>query len=724
MSKGALAAVMTLIVLAGRGLAEADGGDPPVVLSQNSSIYILDNGYVAATISKTSGEILSLKLQEKELLANGAKAPGAWFNTLGGNAVTDEIVLNRGARTEVSIAGGKSLQIEMRYCLAQGGHGLYAWQILKHPENFPLARVLSGGFQVRLNPALFDYLTVGNSRSHAIPSAKDWVAATQYLSPAARRITSGKLAGTLYCAWDDAATQMETPVYGFSGTKTGAGLWIINPSPDYLSRGGNVVAPTGWLDPADGAPTLVNRWGGEPGASAGISIDRGQTWSHVIGPFLLYCNQGSFADAQAQAKLESRQWPYAWAAENASSPSLPTAGMTGQVVLIQSPLATTAYPTSPPISGQPNSLVKTSLGGLSPQPNVQLQNPQLQNRAAWQATAPTDVPTTQPQALGRLQGAMLGLSSDGDWQTNFFDNQFWTRAGDDGTFSFNDVPPGDYTLNIYCQGEIDAGVMPGIHLESGKTLDKGKITWTPPHYGNFVWQLGYPDRSAAKFRHGDDATHWGQWALNIKEFPGGVNYYIGKSDPHADWNYVQMRGSTWAIHFRLGFVPDRGAGFLDVAFAGGSDGAVLHLSMNGHDISGRHWLPNKPISRAPGALAIDDIAHDQVHGFYLQNMYTFDLDSTGWSGGLPQSGSSCLQLGDNVLLLHVDGTKATDGLMYDSIRLEIRSDSAYLAGQDPSNPPQLPNYAPKTGFDFGQSYYGDPSGNYTGLTPRSGKTSK
>jgi rhamnogalacturonan endolyase len=717
MSRKAIAAVLAIALLAIRFPAHAAANaDPPVVLYESTDKYLLENGYVAVMVSKSSGEILSLKFNDRELLADpGAKSPGIWFNPLPANGATARMTVNpfanHGVRGEISIAAAQPLGIDIRYSLVCGDHALYAWQILRHPENFPAARVSSGGFQLRLNPALFDYLTAGKSRAHAIPSATDWVAATPYLSPEARRITSGKLAGTIYCAWDDAATQMETPVYGFSGTKSGAGLWIINPSPDYLSLGGNIVAPTGWLDPIDGAPTLLNRWGGEPGANAGISVDRGQAWSHVIGPFLLYCNQGSFADAQARAKLESRQWPYVWAAENAPSPAPPLAALTGRAVLGQAALATSAFPTSPPISGSPSSFRANQNGSI-----VQSQYGSFQqNRFGTltpgaQGTAPTDVPATQPVAQTRLQGAMLGLSSDSDWQTNFFDNQFWTRAGDDGTFSFSNVPPGDYVLHIYSDGEIGEGVLSGIHLESGKTLDKGNINWTPVHYGQFVWQLGYPNRSAGKFRHGDDATHWGQWALNQSEFPRGVSYYIGKSDPHVDWNYVQIRGSTWAIHFQLGFVPDQGAGFLDVAFAGGSDGANLRPSINGHNISSHHFMPNPPISRPAGAVAIDDIARDQVHGFCLQNIYAFD--------------PSYLGLGDNVLLLRVDGTKATDGLMYDSIRLEIRPDSAYLTGQDPNDGQGLPVVSPATGFDFGQSYYGDPSGNYTGLTPRSGKRSR
>ena len=54
--------------------------NPPVTIEQNSNVYVLDNGHVAATISKASGEILSLKFEGQELLADAhrvAREPGS-----------------------------------------------------------------------------------------------------------------------------------------------------------------------------------------------------------------------------------------------------------------------------------------------------------------------------------------------------------------------------------------------------------------------------------------------------------------------------------------------------------------------------------------------------------------------------------------------------------------------------------------------------------------------
>jgi rhamnogalacturonan endolyase len=681
----------TLVLHFPAGTAAADP-DPPVVIHQNSLLYALDNGYVTATISKASGEILSLRFEGRELLADAdRKAPGIWFNKLSADAVTDRIVVdpsgNQWNRGEVSIRSGGSLATDIRYSLGRGDRGLYACQILSHPANSPLARVSSGGFQLRLNEKLFDYLTVDKTRAHAIPSAKDWIAAKPIVSTEARRMVSGKFAGQLVCAWDDAVTQMDTPVYGFSGAQAGVGLWIINPSCGYLSRGGNVIEPTGWLDSLDGVPTLMNRWGGEPMAQAGISVNRGESWSHVIGPFLLYCNQGSFQDAQFQARQERSQWPYAWAAGDETLPGRERAAVCGQIVLSQSPLASTLYPTSPPLAAQPASI---------------WQNPYAQT--------PADVPTTQPQAIQQLHGLMIGLSSDDDWQTNFFDDQVWIRAGDDGTFSIAKVFPGTYTLHVYCDGQIGEASVAGVRLDAGQKLDLGKVVWTPQSYGLFVWQLGYPDRSAAKFRHGDDATRWGRWTLDQKEFPAGVNYLIGKGDPHKDWNYAQFPGTTWAIHFPLGFVPQEGWGFLDVALAGGSAAANLSVVLNGNDISQSLFLPNPPVARPPGAVLTDDIAHDQVRGLYRESLYSFS--------------PADIQLGDNVLLLRVDGSKPTDGLMYDCLRMEIRADSALLAGPgDPNHPLPPPMNFPGNQLGAHVSahlkvttiYHGDPSGDYTGI---------
>jgi rhamnogalacturonan endolyase len=193
--------------------------------------------------------------------------------------------------------------------------------------------------------------------------------------------------------------------------------------------------------------------------------------------------------------------------------------------------------------------------------------------------------------------------------------------------------------------------------------------------------------------------------MKPKEFPAVVNYVVGKSDPRKDWNFAQYPGSVWTVHFSLGFVPRYGKGFLYVTLAGGSGAAHLSVMLNGKDISGPVMLPNPLASRAAGAVVVDDIGHDQVRGFYRESVYSF--------------GPSVVLQGDNALVLRVDGSKPTDGLMYDCLRMEMRADSTDPYGLDPENG-NLPVYLPKNGMIDGmkikQTYQGDPSGKY-GLNP-------
>ena len=103
-------------------------------------------------------------------------------------------------------------------------------------------------------------------------------------------------------------------------------------------------------------------------------------------------------------------------------------------------------------------------------------------------------------------------------------------------------------------------------------------------------------------------------------------------------------------------------------------------------------------------MLVDDIAHDQVRGLYFEILYAFPLDD--------------IRLGDNVLLLRVDGPKPTDGLMYDCLRMEIRADSQWLATQG-QNAQVLPGELPFLGKGvIPQQYWGNPAGDYRGLNYR------
>jgi rhamnogalacturonan endolyase len=198
-----------------------------------------------------------------------------------------------------------------------------------------------------------------------------------------------------------------------------------------------------------------------------------------------------------------------------------------------------------------------------------------------------------------------------------------------------------------------------------------------------------------------DWPRLGSWLSYPREFPKGVDYTIGKSDPSKDLNWAQFAGTTWAIHFQLGFVPDQGAAFLRVALAGRSDGANLQVLVNKQDVTGAARRLDRGAMHRAGVV-MDDIARLETSGYYSNYLFAID--------------TSTFRLGENIVELKVSGGSPTDGVAYDALRLEFRPDSAKLFS--PETPVTfVPDMGyPSDGIDFGQSYKGDPSGNYTGLT--------
>ena len=117
--------------------------DNPVTVTEDANAFTLNNGILTAQVSKRSGDLLSLKYQNLEMLDNvSQRQPGYWSHNaaLGEHAtrVTIDPQANGGQRAEVSIKGighGRQMgsgpggsvvaDIEIRYTLARGDSGLY-----------------------------------------------------------------------------------------------------------------------------------------------------------------------------------------------------------------------------------------------------------------------------------------------------------------------------------------------------------------------------------------------------------------------------------------------------------------------------------------------------------------------------------------------------------------------------------------------------------------------
>ncbi|MDR0352401.1 MAG: hypothetical protein LBI02_03260, partial [Opitutaceae bacterium] len=182
-----LRALLLTLALATPALLRA--APPPVTLAEDAETYTLDNGIITARVSKVTGDLVSLRHQNLELLATSLapdftppaqddapannpnwRAPsitghqhGYWsHDTMGvkGTApahpsLTIDPRANDGERAEISIkaiANGRKLgtgpgtnpaegnfaaDIEIRYTLARGDSGLYTYSIFEHKPEYP-----------------------------------------------------------------------------------------------------------------------------------------------------------------------------------------------------------------------------------------------------------------------------------------------------------------------------------------------------------------------------------------------------------------------------------------------------------------------------------------------------------------------------------------------------------------------------------------------------------
>src|SRR5215472_10838294 len=84
--------------------------DQPVTVSEDEAAFTLENGIVTARVAKHSGDLISLKYKDLEMLDVNSRQGGYWeHNTARSGQVIDHITIdpraNSGERGEVSVKG-------------------------------------------------------------------------------------------------------------------------------------------------------------------------------------------------------------------------------------------------------------------------------------------------------------------------------------------------------------------------------------------------------------------------------------------------------------------------------------------------------------------------------------------------------------------------------------------------------------------------------------------
>ena len=285
-----------------------------VTIQEDASAYTLSNGIIAARVDKSSGDLLSMKYKNTEMLSTimgpdglpdvtvdkpGHNLRGGghhytdhqygfWSHDAEGPNTTARVTIdpqtNGGERAEIAvkgISGGQPMgagpggsfisDIEIRYALGRGDSGLYTYMQMTHQPDYPASVLGEARFCVKLAD-FFDWMSVGPKWNKPYPKAAPGEHEDKY---------------------DFTANQFDNRAYGWSSRTKHLGFWFINPTVEYLSGGPTKVEFLGHRDTNDiQAPTVLNYWRGSHYGGAVVDVSEGEHWDKEVGPFLLYVNQG------------------------------------------------------------------------------------------------------------------------------------------------------------------------------------------------------------------------------------------------------------------------------------------------------------------------------------------------------------------------------------------------------------------------------------------------
>ncbi|MCR4824777.1 MAG: hypothetical protein K5849_05405 [Bacteroidales bacterium] len=612
-----------------------------VSLSEDEQTYTLDNGIVSAVVAKASGDLVSLQYKGKEILATRMDAegrpdlvldpPGAnpnglnpgmtdhqygfWsHDAMGPRGTGDAIATvtvnptrNHRMRAEVSVKGyakGRKMgtgpgstqdgqfaaDVEIRYAIEDGSAKVYTYCIFTHPDSYPASAIGEARFCAKLAP-MFDWMSVDRSVDFHYP--REHFAGDKYVYT---------------------AVQSVNPAFGWSSTTEQIGCFLLNPSMEYMSGGPTKVEFMGHRDTNEAAaPCILNYWRSSHYGGATVEVEQGEFWEKIIGPFVLYINDGGdhdalYADARAEAAREAEKWPYGW---------------------VDSPAYATREQRSS-VSGQ-----------------LRLDDPD------------------GPDRLARLK---VGLAApDACWQRDAKHYQFWADGSENGDFTIPDVRPGRYTLYAFADGVLGEFVKKDIEIPAGTDFDLGSLVWKPRREGRPVFEIGIPNRNGSEFALGGDFRNPEVVLLYAQSFPKDVTYTVGESDFRFAWPYLHVphrtdgevkvlpffglkgegRATPYKIRFQLPKTPAAGArATLRLAICG-TAAQDLHVNVNGLRAG------SVPLKQTRDGV----ITRHGSHGIWYETEFGFNAGK--------------LHKGWNDLTLTLPAGSLNSGILYDYLRLEL-----------------------------------------------------
>jgi rhamnogalacturonan endolyase len=603
---------------------------PPVTVNDKGDRVTLDNGQVAFDVAKVNGNFAALKYDGLSILAE----PGYldWVGprnnhiARGAFTVVTNPADNAGEMAEVRVAqkfaGGPSpFDVEIHYVLRRGDSGPYCFVIFSHQSSYPEGGYGQARWVLRLSDDVFDFINVDAQRRFLMPPSNT---PTRMLGPKeSLMFTDGPFKGQITDKYHFYVDSGDHFFHGWTGTNSHIGCWVISGSNEAQNGG-----PTKQHNDAQFGRLLFKIITCVHYGAAGIHVNAGQQWQKIYGPWMLYLNHAEsnnalWANAQRKSASERAAWPLVWMRNKA----YPLADQRGTV------------------SGQ-----------------LTIHDPQDQ--------------TASPS------NAWVGLAAPSpDWQQQSDGYQFWVRADPDGRFRIPAIRAGHYTLYAFVDGVMDQFRLDRVDVTPGANIALGALEWRPVRYGQQIWQIGTPDRTAREFRHGDDYRQWGLWQKFPVDFPQGVNFVIGKSRERTDWNYAQMNvqkdgkwvGTTWNILFSQPSPSRAGTAVLRLALAS-THNAKLTIRLNDQVIDSFRTAADNAMIRAG------------IHGQYSEQDTFFD--------------ASLIRQGTNTFsLTQSAGGNVQKSIMYDCIRLEVDGSHPF----DKSIVASHPHLFPQSSRDAGDA---------------------
>lgn len=547
-----LSAVTSTSVFANVPGGGSDTG-PDVLLIDNGSTVVLDNGTVRATIAKTSARVVSLLYQGFQMVASDRQL---YFSMDGGSSYEQPSNCVYSVKTwtpdmaDISLKHFYTTQphkfdIEIHYVLRRGNSGLYVYAVLDHPSSYGDTSV--GEWRMvwwmphDATNFLMERIYVDALRNWEMPNVYDLSQAQPTSIAEIIYLTTGVRAGRYDCKYEYSVEYANLGTYGHASNVNNVGAWLVFGSQEYFNDG-----PTKQdLAPASGIIHL--HFGRNHYNGSGTTVAAGESWSKIFGPYLMYVNsdpQGAdalWADAQAQVSAELGAWPYSWLTDNDLYPLADGRGSVGGRLVISDPL-----------------------------------KPDLTAAGAWVGVAQPDP----------------GMN----WQFDSKHYQYWVKADLDGSFAIPNIRPGSYTLYVFVNGAVGEYSQTDVSVDAGQTSTLGDVVWNVFHPGNSIaWEIGVPDRNSSEFRHGSDYFEPFLYRQFATEFSGPLEYTVGVSDWSTDWNYAQPQSIEpgtnwkWRINFNLDSVP-AGNATLTIALAG-SDHARLYVYVNDESAALTNFYP-------------------------------------------------------------------------------------------------------------------------------------